>query len=60
MNRSTMASLLDFAVDAATRAGRLTLEYFGADLTIDRKADESPARRPTVFVRPRSDQELSE
>lgn len=42
MNGPTISSLLEFAVDAATRAGRLTLDYFGAELTVDRKADLSP------------------
>jgi histidinol phosphatase-like enzyme (inositol monophosphatase family) len=33
--------LLDFAVDVAARAGKVTLEYFQTQLSIERKADNS-------------------
>jgi histidinol phosphatase-like enzyme (inositol monophosphatase family) len=35
-------SLLEFAVDAATSAGRITLEYFGRGIEAEWKADASP------------------
>jgi histidinol-phosphatase len=34
--------LLDFAVDAAWQAGKITLEYFQTRIAIDSKADDSP------------------
>src|SRR5215468_1819473 len=37
-----ITDLLDFAVDAAWQAGKITLEYFQTNLSIDRKADLSP------------------
>lgn len=33
---------VDFAVDAACRAGRLVLSYFQTDLAVDKKSDDSP------------------
>ena len=34
--------LLDFAVDAAWQAGRITLRHFQAGVAVEEKADESP------------------
>ena len=34
--------LLDFAVDAAWQAGKITLEYFQTTTAVERKADASP------------------
>src|SRR5919197_4412697 len=34
--------LLDFALDAAWQAGKITLEYFQTDTAVERKADASP------------------
>lgn len=34
--------LLDFAREIAINAGKITLQYFQGELTVDRKADESP------------------
>jgi histidinol phosphatase-like enzyme (inositol monophosphatase family) len=36
-----LSSLLDFAVDAAWQAGRVTLRYFQTDVTVERKPDQS-------------------
>lgn len=38
----TTREYVDFAVDAAFRAGRLVLSYFQTGLEVDRKADDSP------------------
>jgi histidinol phosphatase-like enzyme (inositol monophosphatase family) len=38
----SLASHLDFAVDAAWRAGKVTLEYFQTPVETDRKADQTP------------------
>jgi histidinol-phosphatase len=37
-----LRDLLDFAVDAAWQAGKITLEYFQTEIDITRKADSSP------------------
>ena len=37
-----LRTLLDFAVDAAWQAGRITLEYFQTGTAVERKADASP------------------
>src|SRR5688500_8745713 len=37
-----LKDLLDFAVDAAWQAGKITLEYFQTRIAIDSKADHSP------------------
>ena len=37
-----LRTLLDFAVDAAWQAGKITLEYFQTGLAVERKADASP------------------
>ena len=41
-NNVHLRTLLDFAVDAAWQAGKITLEYFQTHLTVDYKADDSP------------------
>ncbi len=38
----TLDALLDFALDAAWQAGRLTLAHFQTGITAERKADNSP------------------
>ncbi len=35
-------SLMDFAIDAAWQAGRVTLAHFQTGLTAERKADNTP------------------
>jgi histidinol-phosphatase len=44
MNYDSVAlrNLLDFAVEAAWQAGKITLEYFQAGTAVERKADASP------------------
>jgi histidinol phosphatase-like enzyme (inositol monophosphatase family) len=42
MSSPSLRALLDFAVEAAWQAGRLTLAHFQADVAIERKADETP------------------
>jgi histidinol-phosphatase len=39
---SPLSSYLDFALDAAWQAGRITLGYFQSGITAERKADNSP------------------
>jgi histidinol-phosphatase len=39
---ATIRAQLDFALDAAWQAGRITLGYFQTGLTVERKADDSP------------------
>lgn len=52
-----LAELRAFAIDAARAAGRVTLEYFGGDLTVERKADATPVtvadRRAEELLRER-------
>ncbi|HKV39032.1 MAG TPA: histidinol-phosphatase [Blastocatellia bacterium] len=38
----TLSGLLDFAVDAAWQAGKITLEYFQTNLDVKTKSDHSP------------------
>jgi histidinol phosphatase-like enzyme (inositol monophosphatase family) len=38
----SLQSLLDFAIDAAWQAGRITLRYYQTPLRVDRKSDNSP------------------
>jgi histidinol-phosphatase len=38
---ASLPSLLDFALDAAWQAGRVTLRYFQADVAVERKPDQS-------------------
>jgi histidinol-phosphatase len=38
----SLSHLLDFAVDAAWQAGKITLEYFQTNIDVNRKADLSP------------------
>src|SRR5215510_6319321 len=38
----SLRTMLDFAVDAAWQAGKITLEYFQTDTAVERKADASP------------------
>jgi histidinol phosphatase-like enzyme (inositol monophosphatase family) len=38
----SLQSLLDFAIDAAWQAGRITLRYYQTPLRVDRKSDSSP------------------
>lgn len=42
MSRTPLASLLDFAVETAWRAGRVTLRYFQTGLAAEAKTDLSP------------------
>ena len=43
---SELKDRLDFAIRAATTAGKLTIRYFrSSDLTIDTKPDETPVTR---------------
>ncbi len=39
---SNTQALLEFALDAAQQAGRITLGYFQSDLQVERKADNTP------------------
>jgi histidinol phosphatase-like enzyme (inositol monophosphatase family) len=39
---AAMRGLLDFAVEAAWQAGKITLEYFQSGTAVERKADTSP------------------
>lgn len=41
-DEATLDTLLDFAVDAAWQAGRVTLAHFQTGITAERKADNSP------------------
>jgi histidinol phosphatase-like enzyme (inositol monophosphatase family) len=56
MSTPPLQSLLEFALDAAWQAGRITLGYFQAGVAVDRKADESPV---TIADR-QSEQKLRE
>ena len=38
----SLQELLDFATEAAWHAGRITLQYFQTDVTVDRKSDNTP------------------
>jgi histidinol phosphatase-like enzyme (inositol monophosphatase family) len=42
MNTPSPKTLLEFALDAVWQAGRLTLGYFQAGVSVDRKADNTP------------------
>ena len=42
MNDLPLEQLLEFAIDAAWQAGRVTLGYFQTDLPVEMKADRSP------------------
>ena len=37
-----MQELLDFAIEAAWEAGRITLRYFQTDVDVEMKEDQSP------------------
>jgi histidinol-phosphatase len=39
---TSLRTMLDFAVDAAWQAGKITLEYFQTSTAVERKADASP------------------
>jgi histidinol-phosphatase len=41
-HQSVLRKMLDFALDAAWQAGKITLEYFQTDTVVERKADASP------------------
>ncbi|HEY8469698.1 MAG TPA: inositol monophosphatase family protein, partial [Longimicrobiales bacterium] len=42
MHEEPLRDLLDFAVDIAWRAGRLTLAHFQTGIAVETKSDESP------------------
>ncbi len=42
LDDKTKRNLLSFAVDTAEEAGKLTLEYFGKSVHVERKADNTP------------------
>ena len=42
MSGPGLASLLEFAVELAERAGRLALRYYRTEVEVERKADDSP------------------
>ncbi|RMG93019.1 MAG: histidinol-phosphatase [Chloroflexi bacterium] len=42
MNHSTLTTWLEFALDAAWQAGRITLGYFQAGVAVERKGDNTP------------------
>jgi histidinol phosphatase-like enzyme (inositol monophosphatase family) len=42
MSSPSLQTLLDFAIDAAWQAGRVTLGYFQRELAIERKGDQTP------------------
>jgi histidinol-phosphatase len=54
--QTSLREMLDFAVDAAWQAGKITLEYFQTGTAVERKADASPV---TLADR-RAEQELRE
>src|SRR5262245_51845714 len=41
-HRVPLRTMLEFAVDAAWQAGKITLEYFQTGMAVERKADTSP------------------
>lgn len=42
MADASLRDILNFATDAAWRAGRMTMRYFQTGIAVERKADESP------------------
>ena len=42
MPEPSLREILDFATEAAWHAGRITLQYFQTDVTVDTKADATP------------------
>lgn len=42
MDRQELKEILQFATHMAQEAGKVTLEYFGTELNVDRKSDRSP------------------
>ena len=42
MNNPPLRSLMDFALDAAWQAGRVTLGYFQREIDVQRKGDDTP------------------
>ncbi|MFP4113244.1 MAG: hypothetical protein ACLFUA_02635, partial [Spirochaetales bacterium] len=44
-SRDELSDLREFAVRVAAEAGELTLTYFGTDLRVETKPDESPVTR---------------
>jgi histidinol-phosphatase len=42
MPQPSLETLIEFALDAAWRAGRITLGYFQTGVTVERKADSTP------------------
>jgi histidinol-phosphatase len=59
-----LASLLEFAVDLARGAGRITLEHYQSDLEVERKTDGSPVtvadRAAEAWMRDRIEQRFPE
>ena len=57
-----LRTYLDFAVETAWQAGRLTLGYFQTDLRPDFKSDESPVtvadREAELLIRRRIEQQF--
>src|SRR5690606_39177577 len=45
MSELSLDSLLQFALDAAWQAGRVTLRYFQTSVEVERKADATPVTR---------------
>ena len=42
MTTPPLSELLDFALDAAWQAGRITLGYYQSGIAVERKGDNSP------------------
>ncbi|MFW9802819.1 MAG: inositol monophosphatase family protein [Candidatus Thorarchaeota archaeon] len=57
MDASEIRDFLDFAVDAAVEAGKITMDYFLESLDIDIKADDTPVteadRKAEKYIRER-------
>jgi histidinol phosphatase-like enzyme (inositol monophosphatase family) len=42
MDQNELRGILDFASRIAEEAGKVTLQYFGSEISVDRKSDQSP------------------
>jgi histidinol phosphatase-like enzyme (inositol monophosphatase family) len=60
MDEAELREILDFAVDTATQAGNLTLQYFNTGVSYEMKADDTPVtvadRRAEELLRRRIEQ----
>ncbi|MHA1390478.1 MAG: inositol monophosphatase family protein, partial [Candidatus Thorarchaeota archaeon] len=64
MSLENLESYLSFAVDVASNAGKVTLEFFLKDIEVDRKEDETPVtiadRQTEQYVRGRIEERFPE